>query len=108
MKILSIETSCDETAISYLKTSEGKVFSLIAHEVASQIDVHKEWGGVVPMLAKREHQINLPKMLEKIKPENVDLIAVTYGPGLEPALWEGIIFAKKLSREWEVPLVATD
>ena len=116
MRILAIETSCDETAISLLETSDGKIFDVLAHEVSSQIDVHKEWGGVVPMLAKREHLINLPLMLEKVLPDLTpstsqlvpDLIAVTYGPGLEPALWTGILFAKELATKWGVPLVATD
>ncbi|HEY9583217.1 MAG TPA: tRNA (adenosine(37)-N6)-threonylcarbamoyltransferase complex transferase subunit TsaD [Candidatus Paceibacterota bacterium] len=108
MKILAIETSCDETAISLLETSDGKFFDVLAHEVSSQIDVHKEWGGVVPMIAKREHLINLPVMLEKIAPKNVDLITVTYGPGLEPALWTGIKFAQELAIKWGVPIVPTD
>src|SRR3989344_2410479 len=94
MRILAIETSCDETAISLLETQDGSTFDVLAHEVSSQIDVHKEWGGVVPMIAKREHLINLPLMLEKVLPDLTpstsqlvpDLIAVTYGPGLEPAL----------------------
>src|SRR3989344_329006 len=123
MRILAIETSCDETAISLLETGATEVkprgtggltsvtFALLAHEVASQIDKHRKFGGVVPMLAKREHLINLPLMLNKIigpadaKP---NLIAVTYGPGLEPALWTGINFAQELATKWNVPLVATD
>ncbi|HEY4493745.1 MAG TPA: tRNA (adenosine(37)-N6)-threonylcarbamoyltransferase complex transferase subunit TsaD [Candidatus Paceibacterota bacterium] len=112
MRILAIETSCDETAISLLETSDGKLFDVLAHEVSSQINVHKEWGGVVPMLAKREHAKNLPEILARIMNNElgikVDLIAVTYGPGLEPALWEGINFARGLSMKWNVPLVATD
>jgi len=127
MIILAVETSCDETAISLIETdskvkpwnSEGLTFKILAHEVSSQIDVHREWGGVVPMLAKREHRKNLPEILARIMnnarlPDGqelgikVDLIAVTYGPGLEPALWEGINFAKELSVKWQVPIVATD
>src|SRR3989344_5888440 len=87
MKILAIETSCDETAISLLETSDGASFT---------------------MLAKREHLINLPILLKKINPQNVDLIAVTYGPGLEPAPWTGINFAQDLAKKWDVPIVATD
>jgi len=85
---------------------------VLAHEVSSQIDVHKEWGGVVPMLAKREHARNLPEILARIMNNElgikVDLIAVTYGPGLEPALWEGINFAEELATKWGVPIVAVD
>src|SRR3989344_633908 len=134
MRILAIETSCDETALSLLEISEvtkvkhskseseasGRsrdlaLVKILAHEVASQISVHAPWGGVVPMLAKREHTINLPLLFDRIfnlKPSTYDLtpnlIAVTYGPGLEPALWTGINFAKELGTKWGVPLVATD
>ncbi len=120
MRILAIETSCDETAMSLLETSDGTTFDLLAHEVSSQIEMHREWGGVVPMLAKREHNKTLPVILEKIagkvlsskrkaqSAKLADLIAVTYGPGLEPALWTGIVFAKELATKWGVPIVATD
>ena len=116
MKILAIETSCDETGISILECSGGKTkpkFKVLANELASQIDIHKEYGGVFPALAKREHIKNLPILLEKAlkkaklhKAEKpVDAIAVTYGPGLEPALWTGIVFAKKLAKEWDTLLI---
>lgn len=120
MRILAIETSADETAMSLLETRNGETFELLAHDVASQIKLHTEYGGIVPMLAKREHQANLPLMLSKIFPNLVpstcqlapglkpDLIAVTYGPGLEPALWTGINFAQDLAAKWDVPIVATD
>ena len=66
MKILAIETSCDETGVAILEgsgTRENPVFDVLANVVSSQVDVHKDWGGVVPNLAKREHQKNLPFVL---------------------------------------------
>src|SRR3989344_8774016 len=128
MKILSIETSCDDTAISIMKANGGASnasFEVLANNSNSQIKIHIPYGGVYPVLAKREHAKNLPILLEvalkqaKIKPiltnsaiaENVniksplDLIAVTYGPGLEMCLWEGILFAKNLAQKWGVPLI---
>jgi len=114
MKILAIETSCDETAIAVLEVQEMR-FSILSNLVASQIKVHAPFGGVVPNLAKREHRKNLPILLKRTLKEvelpngsstsKLDAVAVTYGPGLEPALWEGIEFAKKLAKKWKVPLV---
>ena len=126
MKILAIETSCDETAIAVLdvngSTSEP-LFKVLSNQVLSQIKIHKKFGGVVPNLAMREHKKNLPVILaHALKESNLspsplplrrgggkgvgfDAIAVTNGPGLEPALWEGINFAKDLAKKWRVPLV---
>ena len=115
MKILSIETSCDETGISILevKGSKNPQFKVLANSLNSQIKIHAQYGGVFPALAKREHQKNLPILLEKTllkaklnnKIKSVNLIAVTSGPGLEPALWTGIVFAKDLAKKWNVPLI---
>ncbi len=107
MRILSIETSCDETAMALVDAKGGiknPRFKLIKNLVASQIEVHKPFGGVVPNLAKREHLKNLPILFDQILKANryklkADLIAVTVGPGLEPALWTGINFARDLYRE---------
>lgn len=112
MKILSIETSCDETGVSILEVKGGKknpIFRVLANNLNSQIQIHTQYGGVFPALAKREHQKNLPILLEKTlhdaKLKKVDLIVVTSGPGLEPALWTGIVFAKDLSEKWHVPVM---
>ena len=116
MKILSIETSCDETGISILDCSGGlknPSFKILANTLNSQIKIHAPYGGVFPALAKREHIKNLPILLErtliKAKLEKsaqpFDLVAVTSGPGLEPALWTGIVFAKELSKKWKIPLI---
>ena len=97
MIILAIETSCDETAIALVQASGGlrqPIFKVEKNLVASQIETHRPYGGVVPNLAKREHLKNLPILLEKLtknhKLETINLICVTVGPGLEPWLWTGI------------------
>jgi N6-L-threonylcarbamoyladenine synthase len=152
MKLLAIETSCDETAISIIDAEKqgGKVqFKILGNEISSQIAIHAEYGGVFPMMAKREHGRNIIHVLEKvlkeskmysldkkaqsdiklenkihklldreneiqdrwmkimpfIKKPKIDAIAVTTGPGLEPALWVGISFAKALSTYWNIPIV---
>lgn len=110
MKILSIETSCDETAISLFQVTEtesGTHFKVLANITHSQVDVHRAYGGVFPKLAKREHQINLPIVLEQIMQDQEipDYICVTSGPGLEPALWTGITFAIELGQKWNIPVV---
>ncbi|MBU1179031.1 tRNA (adenosine(37)-N6)-threonylcarbamoyltransferase complex transferase subunit TsaD [Patescibacteria group bacterium] len=112
MRILAIETSCDETAISVL-SADKKEFKILSNVISSQVKIHAEWGGVVPSLAKREHLKNLPVVLKKAlarakikKPEKkINLIAVTQGPGLEPALWTGINFAEELAKKWSKPLI---
>ena len=110
--ILAIETSCDETAISVLECSGNALkpqFKILANEIVSQIEIHKEYGGVFPALAKREHEKALPillgRILKKIKMKDLDVIAVTVGPGLEPALWTGIVFAQALAKTHNLPIV---
>jgi len=149
MKILGIETSCDETALSLIEASgdinEPK-FKVLNTALNSQIEKHREFGGVFPSLAKREHALNIVPLLSSLlnsengevkegidfpfteikeilerepelfetfkkfleenpKPKDLDFIAVTSGPGLEPALWVGINFAKALSLAWNIPLL---
>ncbi len=148
MKILAIETSCDETSIAVLECSgniEAPEIKVLGHSLYSQVETHAPYGGVYPNLAKREHQINftplLKSALEKAEmlsskaqnnidmsllnnllerePEaastlinflsntekpNIDAIAVTKGPGLEPALWVGIQCAEAIARVWDLPL----
>jgi len=111
MKILAIETSCDETAIALIEAkgglnppTGGLKFKILENLVASQVKIHAPFGGVVPNLAKREHLKNLPILFNKMlkpKTKNLkpDLLAVTVGPGLEPCLWTGINFAKKLKTQ---------
>lgn len=150
MKILAIETSCDETAVSILY-AEGEIldprFSFLADITLSQIDIHSQYGGVFPSLAKREHSNNIIPLLKKALTEanidskktkvtkslkdlfsdifthekgldktvsdfieeygipDIDVIAVTNRPGLEPALWVGVNVAKALSISWNKPLI---
>lgn len=122
MNILAIETSCDETAIAILNCSgtlKSPKFKILKNVISSQIAVHRPFGGVVPNLAKREHIKNLPIVLRQVlgskvhayrqagksQKLKVDCIAVTVGPGLEPALWTGINFAKELSEKIKKPII---
>ncbi|MEO8638232.1 MAG: tRNA (adenosine(37)-N6)-threonylcarbamoyltransferase complex transferase subunit TsaD [Candidatus Taylorbacteria bacterium] len=160
MVILGIETSCDETAICLIETGEITPtlnFKVLGDELISQVNIHEHYGGVFPMMAKREHGKNLiPLFLKLLKnsadsrfmiqdsgKENpksnlptykltnlqtildrepelgeqfmktlvdmgkpaIDAIAITEGPGLEPALWVGINFARALSALWDIPVI---
>lgn len=115
MVILAIETSCDDTCIAILKIKDLR-FKILSNIVSSQVKIHAKYGGVYPTLAKREHQRNLPIVLRKSLKEagfeisksqfpNIDLIAVTVGPGLEPCLWTGVNFANDLSKMWKKPII---
>ncbi len=167
MIILGIETSCDETALSIIEAVTVKTgtdnphFKVLGNALISQIKIHEQYGGVFPMVAKREHAKNLSPLLRKVLGEAgmlseakkteknaneteetitdeilekiknilakeaelsehfikliteisrpaIDTIAVTSGPGLEPALWVGISFAKALSLAWNIPVVAVN
>ncbi|OHA91931.1 MAG: tRNA (adenosine(37)-N6)-threonylcarbamoyltransferase complex transferase subunit TsaD [Candidatus Zambryskibacteria bacterium RIFCSPLOWO2_02_FULL_51_21] len=123
MKILSIETSCDETAVALLDITgplSKPDIKILGNTLLSQVPLHEQYGGVFPALAKREHQKNLPVLLgqtlkeagitspAKGEMEGVDFIAVTAGPGLEPALWAGIVFAEELSKKWQKPVIGVD
>ena len=158
MIIIAIETSCDDTAISIIKTTASALkkkqpafndFEILSDYVSSQANIHAEYGGVFPAVAKREHQKNLTPLLikslknsgllkkskkpidakkllkvQKILERNQDIfndikvffkeydipeinkIAVTTGPGLEPCLYTGINFSRALSLYWDAPLVS--
>jgi N6-L-threonylcarbamoyladenine synthase len=156
MKILGIETSCDETGICIIETTgkETSDFSIkiLGNQLYSQIALHAQFGGVFPMMAKREHAKNLVPLFEKCLEESnlkkdsnknnfteekvekiknilvyeqglfedfinlakkierpeIDAIAVTNGPGLEPALWVGVCFAKALGEAWNIPIIPTN
>lgn len=105
MRILAIETSCDETAVAVVSKSKGVEYSL----VSSQIDLHRPFGGVVPEVACRAHQEWLPLLTgETLKktgygPQDFDGIVVTYGPGLIGALLVGMSFARGLAWAWDLP-----
>lgn len=152
MLILSIETSCDETAVSLIK-ADGDFphahYEILGDALWSQIDVHREFGGVMPSAGKREHIATILPLLEQVIQESgiesydyspaltpeeeavikkllvredglakqiltfykehgryaIDMIAVTTGPGLEPALWVGVNFTKALSKLWDAPVI---
>lgn len=117
MKILAIESSCDETAAAVIdgKAEQVRVLSNI---VSSQIEIHKKYGGVIPELAAREHVLNiLPVVNEALlvagikrdeATKKLDAIAVTAGPGLMTALSVGVESAKSLAQAWKLPLIATN
>ena len=156
MRILAIETSCDETAIAiadFSGTKKKPRIKILSNIVSSQVKLHAKFGGVVPNLAKREHQKNLvPILLQALKESRllesrimkqearknhnskflilnsilereqellkifkkrvvhlsrppIDAIAVTYGPGLAPALWVGVNFSRALSYLWDIPII---
>ncbi len=162
MKILAIETSCDETALAIVQGNGDLLslsFDLLGEVIHSQINTHKEYGGVYPMMAKREHVKNIIPLLESLlqkvdtdasnvtesekktldemwstqeillkeifyrelelcevfkkfvlthKKPDIELLSVTEGPGLEPALWVGITVARALALFWNIPLIPTN
>ena len=108
--ILGIETSCDDTGIAICKIENDKIF-LVDEVLSSQIDIHKEYGGVVPEVASRLHLKNLPILFNEIlnrnnlKPNDFSAIGVTEGPGLKGSLLMGVNFAKGLSFSLNKPLI---
>jgi len=121
MLILGIETSCDDTALALVEATgdlKEPHFKKIASVISSQIKVHKKFGGVVPILAAREHEKNIFPVITRLAKQanitleemssKVDLIAVTYGPGLKPALLIGVTFARTLSCLWNKPLLGVN
>lgn len=117
--ILAIETSCDETGLAVVQKSGGEI-KVLSQALASQIDIHKETGGVVPEVAAREHTKVLRPLLQKVLKEargglprearasersGVDALAVTIGPGLIPALAVGVTAARTLAYVWNKPIV---
>ncbi|HTH93484.1 MAG TPA: tRNA (adenosine(37)-N6)-threonylcarbamoyltransferase complex transferase subunit TsaD [Candidatus Paceibacterota bacterium] len=151
MKILSIETSCDETGIAVLADTDQGAIALLGNALASQIELHAQYGGVFPAMAKRAHAQKIVALMKEAlgqagllgttlsasgtdaretilsictredemvndfvdlfntyeKPD-IDYIAVTVGPGLEPALWVGINAAKVLNAVWGIPIIAVN
>jgi len=109
VKILAIETSCDETAAAVV--TERKI---LGNAIYSQILIHKKWGGVVPSLAKKAHEERIDMVIKqalqkaKTRIENIDAIAVTYGPGLAIALEVGINKAKELAKKYSRKLIAVN
>jgi N6-L-threonylcarbamoyladenine synthase len=147
MRILAIETSCDETGIAVLETGPEETVILSGNALASQIAIHAEFGGVFPALAKRAHAEHITGLIQEAldeaelleavdtphediapllsfldekettlkehltpfftyyKKPDIDYIAVTVGPGLEPALWVGVNTARALAAIWNIPVI---
>jgi len=105
--ILGIESSCDETSFSIVKNGIEEISTVIS----TQIDIHKEYGGVVPEIASRQHIKNITFVIEEclnkanIKLDDITAIAVTYGPGLIGSLLVGVECAKTLSFLYNKPLI---
>lgn len=115
MKILGIETSCDETSMAVLKVDGKKNLKVLSNVISSQVKIHTKYGGVFPALAAREHAKNIDKVLKLTLKEaglksvgEIDLIAVTKGPGLAVALIVGITFAKTLAWKYKKPIVGVN
>ncbi|MFH0854611.1 MAG: tRNA (adenosine(37)-N6)-threonylcarbamoyltransferase complex transferase subunit TsaD [bacterium] len=115
MKILAIETSCDETSAAVLEGKSDNV-RILSNIISSQINIHKKYGGVVPEIAARNHILNIiPVVDEALRKSNygnkkisVDLIAVTRGPGLMSSLLIGVQTAEMLAYAWKKPLIAVN
>ena len=113
MDILAIETSCDETAAAVVADSgdPARPWTVRSNVVASQADIHREWGGVVPELASRQHVRDICGVVERALADagadwpDIDAVAVTQGPGLVGSLLVGVAFAKSLAAALDVPLV---
>ncbi|AWK82835.1 TPA: tRNA (adenosine(37)-N6)-threonylcarbamoyltransferase complex transferase subunit TsaD [Photobacterium damselae] len=108
MRILGIETSCDETGIAIFDDEKG----LLAHELYSQVKLHADYGGVVPELASRDHvKKTIPLVKAALKsagltPADLDGVAYTAGPGLVGALLVGATIGRSLAYAWDLPAVA--
>lgn len=110
MKVLGIETSCDETAAAVVE--DGR--RALSDVVATQVEIHRRWGGVVPELASRNHVVQLMPVVDEalsragVQPRDLDGLAVTAGPGLVGALLVGVQVAKALSLAWDKPLAGVN
>lgn len=107
MKILAIETSCDETGIAIYDDQQG----LLANQLYSQIDLHADYGGVVPELASRDHIRKTVPLIKAalqeagLSSQNIDAVAYTAGPGLIGALLVGASIGRSLAYAWQVPAI---
>jgi N6-L-threonylcarbamoyladenine synthase len=114
MTVLGIETSCDETAAAVVRTTgdAAKPWAIGSNVVASQVEIHREWGGVVPEIASRQHVRDICGVVERALADasvgwrDIDAIAVTQGPGLVGSLLVGVSFAKAVAAALGKPIVA--
>jgi len=107
MIILGIESSCDDTSVALLNITDKKI-EILAEKTASQIEIHKKYGGVVPEIAGRLHAEKILPVIEEVMKNQIkpDVIAVTSGPGLITGLLVGVEAAKTLSYLWNIPIVS--
>ncbi len=104
--IIAFDTSCDDTSVAVLK---GR--NILSSVVSSQVEIHAQWGGVVPDIARREHEKNIPLVYEealkkaRLNMEDIDYVVATYGPGLAIDLEVGLKFAKDLAIKYNKPFV---
>jgi len=107
---LGIETSCDETSVAVVEGGR----KVLANVIHSQVDLHREFGGVVPELAARDHLERLPRLLDlaleeaQVQPSDIDLLAVTRGPGLVGCLLVGVGVGEGLAAAWAKPLTGVN
>ena len=110
MKVLAIETSCDETAVAIIDSDRN----ILANKMLSQIDIHQKFGGVVPEIAARSHVEFLPQLLEdslleaNLELESIDAIAVTGGPGLIGGVMVGVMYAKTIASVMKKKFIAVN
>ncbi len=107
LKILGIESSCDESALSLIEIKGGEI-KVLKNLISSQIEIHKQYGGIVPEVAARHHAENFFPLLKELDIDiarDVDLIAVTYGPGLITSLVIGLELGKTISLIYKKPLI---
>ncbi len=113
LRILAIETSCDETAAAVIGL-DGASPAVLSSIVSSQAELHAKWGGVIPNLAAREHVKNILPVVESalheaaVTPNDIEAVIVTKGPGLIPALLVGVSAAKTLALAWQKPLLGVN
>ncbi|MBU1056670.1 MAG: tRNA (adenosine(37)-N6)-threonylcarbamoyltransferase complex transferase subunit TsaD [Proteobacteria bacterium] len=111
MKILGIETSCDETAAAIIEAKGDKI-RVLSNLISSQVDIHRRFGGIVPEVAAREHLKNILPIIDQARGDiswsEIDYLAVTSGPGLITSLIVGVETAKTLSYSQQIPLIAVN
>ena len=110
MRILAFETSCDETAAAVVEDGTR----ILSNVVASQIDIHRRYGGIVPEVASRQHTLSIVPVYEEamqasgLALDDLDRVAVTHGPGLAGSLLVGVNFAKALAAMRGLPLLGVN
>src|SRR3990170_7993858 len=116
MRMLGIESSCDETSAAVVEETLGvpRPWQILSNVVASQVAIHREWGGVVPELASRQHIRDICGVVDRALADaradlaDIGAVAVTQGPGLVGSLLVGVCFGKSLAYARGIPILAVD